>query len=93
MEAGTTYVPDLMAKLPQLLVQPAVLLELRFTLAGFFFKLATFHFHFWATDVYQSAANQVTIYIATASKLAAVMLLIRITPILARPAAPRLSPS
>ena len=44
----------------------------------FFFKLALFPFHVWASGVYQGAANQVTAYIATATKVAAVALLIRI---------------
>ena len=47
-------------------------------LAGFFFKLSVFPFHFWAPDVYQGAANQVTAFIATASKAAAVALLLRL---------------
>jgi NADH-quinone oxidoreductase subunit N len=46
-------------------------------MAGFFFKLSVFPFHFWAPDVYQGAANQVTAFIATASKAAAVALLLR----------------
>jgi NADH-quinone oxidoreductase subunit N len=47
------------------------------TLCGFFFKLAVFPFHFWAPDVYQGAANQVTAYIASASKVAAVAIIMR----------------
>ncbi len=77
--AGTTYIEPLMDKLPQLLSQPVLCLSLILVLAGFFFKLAVFPFHFWAPDVYQGAANQVTTYIATASKVAAVGMLIRIT--------------
>jgi NADH-quinone oxidoreductase subunit N len=77
--AGTTYVPELMAKLPKLVAQPAVFVGVLLTLSGFFFKLAVFPFHFWAPDVYQGASNQVTTFIATASKVAAVALLIRIT--------------
>jgi NADH-quinone oxidoreductase subunit N len=46
-------------------------------LCGFFFKLALFPFHFWAPDVYQGAADQVAAYIATASKVAAVAVLVR----------------
>jgi NADH-quinone oxidoreductase subunit N len=48
------------------------------TLCGFFFKLALFPFHVWAPTVYQGAANQVTAYIATASKVAAIAILIRL---------------
>ncbi|HYA02753.1 MAG TPA: NADH-quinone oxidoreductase subunit N, partial [Syntrophobacteria bacterium] len=55
----------------------AAILGLLLTLCGFFFKLAVFPFHFWAPDVYQGAANQVTAYIATASKVAAVAILMR----------------
>ncbi|MEJ2671141.1 MAG: proton-conducting transporter membrane subunit, partial [Deltaproteobacteria bacterium] len=42
------------------------------------FKLSVFPFHFWAPDVYQGAANQVVTFIATASKAAAVALLLRL---------------
>ena len=40
-------------------------------------KLAVFPFHFWAPDVYQGAPNQVTTYIATASKVAAIAIIMR----------------
>jgi NADH-quinone oxidoreductase subunit N len=59
------------------------------TLGGFFFKLAIFPFHFWAPDVYQGAANQVTAYIATASKVAAMALLIRMVAVTGSVAASR----
>ena len=72
-----TFVNDLVAVLPEVIDQPAVLIGLLLTLSGFFFKLAVFPFHLWAPDVYQGAANQVTAYIATASKVAAIALLIR----------------
>jgi len=41
------------------------------TLSGFFFKLALFPFHVWAPGVYQAAANQVTAFVATATKVTA----------------------
>jgi NADH-quinone oxidoreductase subunit N len=72
-----TYVNEMAAVLPGLIDKPAVVIGLLLTLSGFFFKLAVFPFHFWAPDVYQGAANQVTAYIATASKVAAMALLIR----------------
>jgi NADH-quinone oxidoreductase subunit N len=77
---GTTqaaYVNEMAAVLPGVIDQPAVVFGLLLTLGGFFFKLAVFPFHFWAPDVYQGAANQVTAFIATASKVAAMALLIR----------------
>jgi NADH-quinone oxidoreductase subunit N len=72
-----TYVNELATVLPGVIDKPAVVIGLLLTLGGFFFKLAVFPFHFWAPDVYQGAANQVTAYIATASKVAAMALLIR----------------
>ncbi len=77
--AHTTYLSAIMERLPLLIQQPAAAIGLMLTLSGFFFKLAVFPFHFWAPDVYQGAANQVTAFIATASKAAAVALLIRLT--------------
>jgi NADH-quinone oxidoreductase subunit N len=72
-----TYVTDMMRVLPGALDSPMVVIGLLLTLCGFFFKLAVFPFHFWAPDVYQGAANQATAYIATASKVAAIAILIR----------------
>lgn len=72
-----TYIADMAAVLPEVIDQPAVVIGLLLTLSGFFFKLAVFPFHLWAPDVYQGAAHQVTAYIATASKVAAIAILIR----------------
>jgi NADH-quinone oxidoreductase subunit N len=72
-----TYVTDMIRVLPGALNSPLVVVGLLLTLSGFFFKLAVFPFHFWAPDVYQGAANQATAYIATASKVAAIAILIR----------------
>ena len=74
---GATYVTEMMRMLPDVMDSPAVVIGLLLTLGGFFFKLAVFPFHFWAPDVYQGAANQVTAYIATASKVAAIAILLR----------------
>jgi NADH-quinone oxidoreductase subunit N len=73
----TTYVAEIIRVLPGVIHTPGAILGLLLTLCGFFFKLAVFPFHFWAPDVYQGAANQVTAYIATASKVAAVAILMR----------------
>lgn len=75
--AQTTYVVDLIKVLPGMLDQPAAIVGLVLALSGFFFKQALFPFHIWAPDVYQGASNQVTTYIATASKMAAAALVIR----------------
>jgi NADH-quinone oxidoreductase subunit N len=74
----TTYLAEILPKMAQLVNSPIGLLGLLLTLAGFFFKLSVFPFHFWAPDVYQGAANQVTTFIATASKAAAAALLVRL---------------
>ena len=74
---GTTYLADLAPRLSQLTQSPIGLIGLLLAMSGFFFKLSVFPFHFWAPDVYQGAANQVTTFIATASKAAAVALLLR----------------
>jgi NADH-quinone oxidoreductase subunit N len=71
------HVDDMLRVIPAVIDQPAVILGLLLTLSGFFFKLAVFPFHFWAPDVYQGATHQVTAYIATASKVVAIALLIR----------------
>ncbi len=63
--------------LPDRMNSPMVMIGLLFALCGFFFKLALFPFHVWAPTVYQGAANQVTAYIATATKVAAVAILMR----------------
>jgi NADH-quinone oxidoreductase subunit N len=73
----TTYVTEIIQVLPGVIGRPAAILGLLLALCGFFFKLAVFPFHYWAPDAYQGAANQVTAYIATASKVAAVAILIR----------------
>jgi NADH-quinone oxidoreductase subunit N len=74
----TTDLADLSRTLPVAIHTPLAFVGLLLTLAGFFFKLALFPFHVWAPTVYEGAANQVTAYIATASKAAAVAILIRL---------------
>ena len=74
----TTYVLELVEVLPDLIRTPMAFLGLLLTMCGFFFKLALFPFHIWAPTVYQGAANQVTAYVATATKVTAVAVLTRI---------------
>jgi NADH-quinone oxidoreductase subunit N len=75
---GTAYLIDLLAALPVQTGQPAFSIGLLLLLGGFLFKLAIFPFHVWAPDVYEGAANPVAAYIATASKVAAVGILVRL---------------
>lgn len=58
--------------------EPGPMIGMMLFCCGFLFKLAVFPFHFWAPEVYQSAANPIAAYIATASKVAAIALLIRL---------------
>jgi NADH-quinone oxidoreductase subunit N len=74
---GAVYLDELARALSTAAGQPVVQIALLLTLCGFFFKLAVFPFHIWAPDTYQSAAHQVTAYIATASKIGAVAILMR----------------
>lgn len=75
---GSTEVSRLYQILPAQMGSPMVFTGLLFTLSGFFFKLALFPFHVWAPGVYQGAANQVTAYIATSTKVAAMAILLRL---------------
>lgn len=71
---GTTYLADIVAGGPSLLLVVGVLLAL----AGLLFKLAVFPFHSWAPDTYEGAPHQAATFIGTASKAAAVGVLIRV---------------
>jgi NADH-quinone oxidoreductase subunit N len=71
------YLSELIQVLPGVINRPLVVIGLLLSLGGFFFKLAVFPFHFWAPDVYQGAPNQVAAFIASASKVAAVAILMR----------------
>ncbi|MDF1576825.1 MAG: NADH-quinone oxidoreductase subunit N [Desulfobulbales bacterium] len=74
---GTTYLAELLPKLHVIGMQPAAVIGISMVLAGFFFKLGLFPFHFWMPDVYQGASNETTAFIAAVPKLAAVALIIR----------------
>ena len=74
----TTDIGELGRSLPGLLNSPMAFTGLLLTLAGFFFKLALFPFHVWAPGVYQGAANQVTAFVATATKVTAMAVLVRL---------------
>ena len=76
--AATTNIMELQRILPSVMNRPLFVLGLLLALSGFFFKLALFPFHIWAPTVYQGAPNQVTAYIATATKAAAVAVVVRI---------------
>ncbi|MFN6935430.1 MAG: NADH-quinone oxidoreductase subunit NuoN, partial [Tsuneonella sp.] len=50
-----------------------------FVLAGLAFKIAAVPFHMWTPDVYEGAPTPVTTFFATAPKVAAVALLMRVS--------------
>lgn len=74
----STYLADILHKMPELLSQPVAVIGILFILCGFFFKLAIVPFHFWTPDVYEGAANITVSFIATMPKLAAAALLLRL---------------
>jgi NADH-quinone oxidoreductase subunit N len=74
---GAVHIDMLIQRLPDMMDHPMVVTGLLLTLAGFFFKLAVFPFHFWAPEAYQGAPNQVAAFIAAVSKVAAVAILLR----------------
>jgi NADH-quinone oxidoreductase subunit N len=75
--AGAVHIDILVQRLPDMMGRPLVVTGLLLTLAGFFFKLAVFPFHFWAPEAYQGAPDQVAAFIAAVSKVAAVAILLR----------------
>ncbi len=75
---GSASLVDISRNIGLFSSQPAFVLGLAFMIFAFLFKLSAFPFHFWAPDVYESAATPVTNFIATASKAAAVAILVRI---------------
>jgi NADH-quinone oxidoreductase subunit N len=49
-----------------------------FVIAGLVFKIAAVPFHMWTPDVYEGAPTPVTVYFASASKMAAMAMVIRV---------------
>jgi NADH-quinone oxidoreductase subunit N len=74
----STYLTDILHKMPQILGEPLAVIGLLLVLCGFFFKLAVVPFQFWTPDVYQGGANETISFVATMPKLGGVALLIRL---------------
>ncbi len=72
---GTLYFADI---LQTIYSSPLIIMAMIFFLSGLFFKLSLVPFHLWAPDVYQGAPTNVTLYLSTISKGAAVFALILI---------------
>ncbi|MCH9057028.1 MAG: NADH-quinone oxidoreductase subunit N [Planctomycetes bacterium] len=72
--ATTTYLSEI-AQQP---VTPLMVVGVLLALTGVFFKLAVFPFHAWAPDVYEASPHQAATFIGTASKVAAIGIIIRL---------------
>ena len=75
---GSTFISDMIVALPSHLYDPLTLVGVILFMAGIFYKVAAFPFHFWAPDVYSGAPVEVVAFIASMPKLAAVALLARV---------------
>jgi proton-translocating NADH-quinone oxidoreductase chain N len=78
----SSYLADLTAQPWSWAEAPVGIIGLTLFMAGFFYKLALFPFHFWAPDVYDGASNETAAYAATVPKLGAVVILIRLAAML-----------
>jgi NADH-quinone oxidoreductase subunit N len=72
-----------MAALHDLLVKPdgataGLVVGIVFVLVGLAFKVSAVPFHMWTPDVYEGAPTSVTVFFATAPKVAAMALLLRV---------------
>ena len=76
--AGSTSIAEILKNSAALSAQPAFVLGAAFFSLSLIFKLSGFPMQFWAPDVYESASTPAVNFIATASKAAAVAVLIRI---------------
>ncbi len=72
---GTLYYTDIAVNIYS---TPMVIMAMVFVLAGLFFKISLVPFHLWAPDTYQGAPTNVTLYLSTISKGAAVFALMAI---------------
>jgi NADH-quinone oxidoreductase subunit N len=59
-------------------INPGQLFGLVFLFAGLAFKIAAVPFHMWTPDVYEGSPTPVTAFFASAPKVAAMMLLVRV---------------
>jgi len=72
---GTLYFADIFQNIYS---SPLIIMAMIFFLSGLFFKLSLVPFHLWAPDVYQGAPTNITLYLSTISKGAAVFALMLI---------------
>lgn len=81
---GTLYYLDIATSIYS---TPMVIMAMVFVMAGLFFKISLVPFHLWAPDTYQGAPTNVTLYLSTISKGAAIfalmVILYKVFPVLA----------
>jgi len=75
-----SFGPALASLVRPVMEAPLIRAGAAFLVAGIAFKLALVPFHVWAPDVYQGAPAPVTLFVATASKAAAITALLRLFP-------------
>jgi len=75
--AGSVKFPDIAVAVANG-AEPGVLFGLVFLLCGLAFKVSAAPFHMWTPDVYEGAPTPVVIFITTAPKLAAMVLIARV---------------
>lgn len=71
---GTTFLKDMVIDS----ISPIVLLGIILLIAGFGFKITSVPFHMWVPDTYEGAPTPITTYLATASKVAGFVILLRV---------------
>lgn len=76
--ANTTNFFEISARQSEFAHSPMFLAGLLLTAVGLGFKIAAFPFQMWAPDVYQGAPSSTTAFLATGSKAAGFVLLIRV---------------
>jgi NADH-quinone oxidoreductase subunit N len=83
---GSLEITEIVARAGELLygngaeagIRPLLVFGLVFIVAGLAFKLGVVPFHMWIPDVYHGAPTSTTLFIASASKLAAFAIVIRL---------------
>ncbi len=76
---GNTGFPEIAAALEAGERQLGLVFGLVFVLAGLAFKISAVPFHMWTPDVYEGAPTPITAFIASAPKMAAMALIVRVT--------------
>ena len=76
--SGTTGYGGIAAAMAAGPLSTGLLFGLVFTLAGITFKIAAVPFHMWTPDVYEGAPTPVTAFFASAPKVAAMGLMLRV---------------